>query len=522
MKKEFCMTVITLLIFITLLTMPLFQATAKEESFKTTLEMRMQDHCKISKNQVSSEFEQAIVWSAQYDRNEEDVSRNIILDSKENIITTGYTASIETNETDFLILKYDAEGNLLWDAIIDRGTYDYSWDTAVDSEDNIILFGINSSMYAEDISDLNVTLYLLKYNKDGVELWNKSIDIEEDGFPGGIAVDSHDNIILTIGKGNLDSMAFFCYTIKMDENGNELWNTTYTEDMLSIGFDVVVNENDDIFVGGLVASFYGQGWFISKYDSSGTRHWTQPYNIGNNLNDLKIDTEGNLIIAGQTFSRESNSTKWINLKCDSKGGKVWVYEFDGVYHESANDIALDTNNNIFILGTIFMEDSYEHCILTLDPQGNELCMKKPIIDGSYLGITINSENTLIATGVINNSDDTYDVDCYLCTFQDNTPPKVDLFSPEKGHLYLFNSKLFPFFGKTVILGTITLSATIANPEDVEQALFYIDGIKQASIDSPPYEWTWEEKNFGKHHIEIQVCDENYNMKRETMSVFTLF
>lgn len=522
MNKIKIKKIVTLLLFISLLLTPILKVKAKEKSIESSLFKMNLDFFKTWKNTYSSQFKNTLEeWSVQYHRNEEDVSRKIVLDSKENIITAGYTARMDSDEIDFLTLKYDQDGNLLWDAVFNGGKNDYAWDIALDSEDNIILFGVNSSLYAEDISDLNITLFLVKYDEDGVELWNKSIEIEEDGFPGGIAIDSKDNIILTIGKGNLDSMAFFCHTVKMDKDGNELWNTTFTKDMLSIGFDVVVNKKDEIFVGGLVASFFGQGWFLSKYDPSGNLHWTQRYNMGNNLNDLEIDEEGNIIIVGQTFSVESNSTEWITIKCDKNGKLLWDYQFDGIYHESANDAAIDTNGNIFVLGTIFMEESYEHCILVFDPNGNELCMKKPSIDGSYLGITIDSDNTLYATGVINNSDDFYDVDCYTCKFKDNTPPLVDSFSPEPGYLYLFNTQLFPFFEKTVVLGKITLCASTTSSEDIEKVLFYVDGILQHTIESPPYEWTWNDKDFGWHQIEIQVFDENANINRETVRVFKI-
>ena len=194
-------------------------------------------------------------------------------------------------------------------------------------------------------------------------------------------------------------------------------------------------------------------------------------------------------------------------------------EYDGIYHEYANDAHVDSKGNVVVMGSISSDTSYENCLLIFDSNGNELCMKKPSFDGTLIGITIDKEDTIFSSGTIVNSTVPYNGDSYICKFTDITPPSVESFKPESGNLYMFDSKLIPFFGKTVIFGKITLSAIETDSSDVQKVLFYVDGILKKSIESSPYEWLWDDLSFGYHDIEIHVYDHNNNIKRNKIKVW---
>jgi len=472
-------------------------------------------------NQGSFEIIKEAGWPITYDYSFEDVSRKVIIDSEGNIIVTGNTYNNISDEIDFLTVKYNSDGVLIWNVLFNGGEIDYAWDIALDSQDNIVVFGFNSSL-KENPNELDLTLFVIKYSKDGIEQWNNTFKWENDCFPGGIAVDSNDNIIMSVGTGDLDGLSFTCLTLKMDSNGNEIWNVTFEEDMLSFGADVVVNSDDEIFVGGLSASFFGQGWFIIKYDNMGTLKWSQRYNEGNQPYDMEIDSEGNLIMTGQDFSSDSNSSSWLTLKCDKNGYLLWKYEYDGINNEYAQDAAIDSKGNIITLGSIVGNDFYEPCLFIYDTNGTEICMKKPSIDVSLLGITVDSDDNIIVTGTINNSVNNYNWDFYTCKFSDVEPPNINIEKPKLGYLYLFDKELFPLLKNTFILGKITVRVVELGTSDVEKVLFYIDGDLMESVSNAPFEWLWDDKSFSNHEIEIHVYDENNNINRETINVWKLF
>ena len=462
-------------------------------------------------------------WPLIYDRGDEDASRRVIVDSEGNIIVFGYTYDADSNDSDFLTIKYTDEGDELWNVTYDGGKFDYPCDIALDSRDNIIVFGFNySSIELEE--NMDFVFHLIKYDKNGLLQWSKSYlwDDVDDSFPGGIACDLNDNILLTGGYGNLDYASFHCWIQKMDENGNEIWNRTYVDDLVSIGFDVEVNSEDDILAGGLFASIFGQGWYIVKYDHNGNKKWAQRYNDGNMIYDLEIDSGGNIILTGQDFSDNTNSSSWLTLKSDKNGNLLWKKEYDSLASEYGEDCAIDSNDNVITVGPIYGYDYYEACIIIYDKNGEEICMKKPIFDGIFMGVTVDENENIIATGLIDNSFDFYNTDFYTFKFSDNTAPSARLEKPELGFLYVFDKKLIPLIKNTFIFGKIKVQIIADNPSDVKKTVFYLDENLVETLDAPPYEWLWDSKTFGKHSLEIHVYDENENINRETINVWKFF
>jgi hypothetical protein len=446
-------------------------------------------------------------WPQVFDNGPEDSSSAVAIDSNDNIIVTGYTANEVDERLNFLTIKYDSEGNEIWNVTYDSGMWDFAWDISVDSLDNIIVFGINYST-RDDI--LNHDFRIVKYNENGVEQWNVSIAGKKENYPGGIAVDSNDNIVLTVGQGDLDDLDFKCWTVKLDNNGQEIWNKTYDDDVISFGADVVVNQNDDIFVGGMAASYFNQGYFVVKYDSDGNKKRLNRYG-GTQLNAMAIDNEDQLVLTGMGFSRMTNSSFWYTIKCDENGEMLWDQIFDTINPEYGTDIDIDSNGNIITVGSMFFgETKVEQCSIIYDKNGMELCIKKPGIEGALSGVVIDSNDRIIVSGSIG---DPYNWDYYTDIFNDITPPSVELQRPKAGYLYIFDKEIMPLFENAIIFGKIEVVLSVDNPSDVEKVEFYVDKELIKTIYESPYEWTWSELSFGKHTLETMTYDSVGNINR---------
>jgi len=459
-------------------------------------------------------------WPLTYHNDIEDIATSVLIDDSDNIIATGYSLNLSNFVSDFLTVKFDEEGVVLWAQVFDGGMYDYSWGATVDPDGNVIILGFNSTLN-DQVEDFNINLFLIKYDTNGNLQWNKTLTFEKDCFPGGIASDSEGNIILTIGSGDLDSLEFFCQTFKYDPAGNEIWNTTFLEDMLSIGSDVVVNTQDEIFITGLTASFFGQGWFCMKYDETGSKQWVQRYSVGNQPYDIELDRNGNIILSGQDYSVETNSSSWLTLKCDENGNVLWTYRFDGPSHEYPRDLTIDSMGNIYTAGSIVSDTESHTCVIKQNPDGEEECMKFQSTDRAIFRTTIMNDQ-IIGSGVINaSSGDFLNSDFYIDIISDFTPPDFSVSQPERGYIYLFDRPLFPLGNNAFIIGPMTLSIEPDEPNDILKVMFYVDGTLIETKQEAPFEYFWEDSSFGSHTIEIQVYDHDLNMIRDVQSVWRI-
>lgn len=464
-------------------------------------------------------------WPQIYDKGVEDSSCGVVIDSQGNIIVSGYTYNFidySTEELDFLTIKYDSEGNELWNVTYDSGTFDMAWDVAIDSSDNIIVYGFNASSI-DDSQNLSIYLRVVKFNKDGLQLWNVSYKNGVDNYPGGITVNSNNDIIINGGYGNLDWGYFYCWTLKMNSEGKELWNQTFYNDTISIGTDVTVDKNDNIIVGGFQGNEnpYTYGYFTIEYSDNGNEIGINRYNKGTQPNAIALDSNGNIILTGVGYSAESNTSTWLTIKSNQLGNILWTREYDGIYTDDAEDLAVDSKDNIITVGTscFYWEYNYEHCAIIYDKNGNEICMKRPNVRGILYGVTVDSNNTIVITGSI---DQGFNWNYYTDKYIDITPPLVQLVSPAEKNLYIFNFKILKLQKNTIIIGKINILINAENPSDISKVEFYIDKKLNKTTYEPPYQFLWNEKSFWRHSIKIMAYDESGCIKKYEFVVWKFF
>ena len=102
--------------------------------------------------------------------------------------------------------------------------------------------------------------------------------------------------------------------------------------------------------------------------------------------------------------------------------------------------------------------------------------------------------------------------------------EVDLTKPLNA-LYINDERIVPF-PKARIIGSITIEAEIEDswhgPSEAEKVEFYIDGVLKATDTSEPYNWTWDQKTFGRHIIKVVAYDfEGHSVSKER-EVYKLF
>ncbi len=264
-------------------------------------------------------------------------SFNSIYGHMEYLYTCGSTTSYGSGEEDLLLVKWDENGNQIWNR---------TWGMSI-SEIGFEIWGINSSIYTS--GEIDGDIFLVKWDLNGNQIWNKtwgSPDI--DHFNGGLCGDDK-AIYVAYSKGHWKNADIVLQG--WTHNGSLLWTDTYATVESDHIYDAWSDQNTIFIVGDTGGSSLKQDIIIIAWSKNGTKLWDTTWD----LNDYDIGTgiwgdNDSLYISGYSLDWSGSSF----------GGKVSVvlrYTLDGVFDTAyaitsiqfASDI-VGQDDSLFILG----------------------------------------------------------------------------------------------------------------------------------------------------------------------------
>ncbi|HHH54260.1 MAG TPA: hypothetical protein ENK91_11420, partial [Bacteroidetes bacterium] len=303
---------------------------------------------------------------------------------------------------DMFILKLDENGNFVWAKSLGGSKLDLGTSIIVDSDNNIYTTGVFRGTIDFDLGPNTFNLkskggedvFIFKMNENGDFIWAKSVGGLESDQTFSIYLDSENNVYTSgyfsstvdfdpgTGVSTLSTNVgeYDIFILKMDENGNYVWAKSIPElsklHSVSISFD----SNNSIYVAGSfdgtidldfgtavqdLISNGGFDIFVLKMNRDGNFIWAK--NIGG-LGDEKsssiiLDSNDDIYVTGyftgtmnidrgiDTFKLSSIGDRDIFiLKLDKMGSFVWGNSFGGLKTEFSLSIKLGLDNNIYTSG----------------------------------------------------------------------------------------------------------------------------------------------------------------------------
>ena len=295
------------------------------------------------------------------------------MDKFGNLIISGRTGF------DYITLKYDNSGNLMWSRIYDGGvgSDDAPRDMTVDDSGYVYVTGYSY----EGTSNGGVNWLTIKYSKDGELIWKRSLDWtgHKSDDPNSLALDKNYNVYVT-GYGFVGPPPLLKEDLvlaKYDINGEFQWAESLSSSSTasSVGYSVLTDDSNNVIVSG----YTGNRVAVAKYDGMGNIIWNREFfrNSGNLVSPLysKLDYENNIILTG--FYSVASQSNFVTLKYDRNGNLLWSRIFDSPVGtlDIANDICLDQNNNIFITGRTFTNFYNDIFVLKYSSSGDTLWLR---------------------------------------------------------------------------------------------------------------------------------------------------
>lgn len=295
----------------------------------------------------------------------------MLVDAAGNVYVTGY--STENYLIDVLTFKYSPDGDLLWEARYNNpaGNQDKPEDMAFDASGNIYIAGSSDNDEQDDVD-----LLLLKYDSEGNLLWDRTIDNGDEQTDAGyvLAIDLDGNAIVAGWTSPHP------YLVKYSPTGDLLWEDEHvgysTHDWWQ---EIETDAEGNIYVLGEISpGGEPNHLWTTKYDPDGNILWEQTY-IGTSSyscyeGGLAIMPDGGVVINGQSWDDEPTHTSIVTIRYAADGTKLWQrLEKAGYTHASGDDVAVDADGNIYVTGFGY-NFSYSEDIITLgySPDGDLL------------------------------------------------------------------------------------------------------------------------------------------------------
>ncbi len=343
---------------------------------------------------------------------------NTVVDSMGNIIVVGRTTSTDfplkdafqehiNGISDGTISKFHPNGSLIFSTYFGGSVQEFITDVAVDSEDNIVIAGITGSpdfplmnAFQSNFTgglEGNADCFITKFSGDGQTLLFST-------YFGGTGSD-------------------WSYTMNVDSNDRiAISGTTQSSDL------PLLNAYQDTHSGALDI-------FVSLFEADGQSLLFSTY-LGTAAIDhgrrVDFDSQGNILVTGMTGAgglategayqedHAGGGSDAFLAKFSDNGTMIFLTFLGGTSSEWANDLAIDSNDNIVITGFTSSDDfpimnSYqdervdytEMFITKFTPDG------KSVVFSTYLGgssfdygnaITVDPQDRIILTGQTNSFD----------------------------------------------------------------------------------------------------------------------
>jgi hypothetical protein len=292
-----------------------------------------------------------IIWAKTYGGSANEYAFSVQQTSDGGYIVAGRTNSFGAGSTDILLIKTDANGNIIWAKTYGGTNTDSALTVQQTSDGGYIMVGITYSFGAGGRD-----IFLIKTDASGNVQWAKTYGGTGDDYAhsvqqtldGGYIVAGWTN---SFGAGGEDILL-----IKTDANGNIIWAKTYGGTDDDGAYSVRQTSDGGYIVAGWTISFsMGVGTFLIKTDANGNIIWAKTYggdgDFYSGARSVQQTSDGGYIVTGNTVYL--SGLGWLEIfliKTDANGNIIWVKTYEGTNVEEAFSVQQTSDGGYIVAG----------------------------------------------------------------------------------------------------------------------------------------------------------------------------
>ncbi len=318
----------------------------------------------------------------------------------------GSTCSYGAGYSDFWLVKVDAHGNMVWNKTYGGPYNDLGCTIRATTDGGYVMVGYTCTSNATGM-DENADGWLIKIDADGNMLWNKTYGAPADSdYPVGVIVTSDGGYLLSGATYPGTSTTEIGWLVKVDVNGTKQWSKTYGNSGVDcLWSSAEASGGGYVLTGQTKVSGSDELWVL-KVDADGNELWSKTY--GGSSSDLGWcilnAPDGGYAISGFTSSFGAGKSDMWLIKLDSNGAMQWNQTYGGPEDELGHVLAAVPDGGYAIVGSTISygtSGSSDFWLVKTDSNGvmkwNQTCGGADYDEGQFLSVT--SSGVYVVVGV---------------------------------------------------------------------------------------------------------------------------
>ncbi|MBP9189006.1 S8 family serine peptidase [Candidatus Dojkabacteria bacterium] len=343
-----------------------------------------------------------------------DIPSGITFDGSGNIYICGATTGITTGY-DYVTIKLNSSGTQQW-----AQTYDYN---SLSDLPGYITWNSGTSKIgiagASQSTSTNWDYTTLKYNTSGTLTNTNRVSTSGYGFdrPTGLVTDASDNYYITGYAYN--GTDYDLRTIKLDNDLSPIWTNTEDGDYEDGSNGITIDNLNNTYICGFSTNNTGiKEIQIIKYNSSGTKIWTQTFLNDNNIAEgqamaIKFNSTSNrVVVTGYYNYFDGRSVITTFALGVTSGELIWKKEYPNLNFNVDIPKWIETKgNHIWITGTRTSNDTTRYITIkyeTFEKKNSYIVdsLGNPRYTSNYVIVSFHPDS--VSHAFVNDEQKTYD------------------------------------------------------------------------------------------------------------------
>jgi hypothetical protein len=320
-------------------------------------------------------------------------------------IVSGYTKSFGDNY-DMYVVKLDANGNQQWQKNYGANKLEIGWGIIELKNKGYLLNGSTTKDSAND------DIYILRLDMNGNVIWQKTYGNDKYERTTQL-IQTSDNNYLLIGQRNHDSINIDSYILKIDTSGNLLWEKTFGGPKTERTYYGAETPGGDFLITGSILPYQNSkaDILLTKISKNGELIWTKTYGE-ENIHDIAHSfclnkDKKNYTLTGYIESSKTGFHDGLFMQFDENGNLLTQKRYS-----TGEDLRLmhseETEDGGFIATGYTRKDItkniHDAVLLKFNKKGETVWMKTfgdPEKDDQGYWIVTNSDGGSTLTGYTN-------------------------------------------------------------------------------------------------------------------------